>query len=102
MDSSKQAPVNYPLAVIREWQRGCTCAPKDRPGECQECTDGAMRAIQRWFDCAEQAAVEMDAADFTVWFLQQAAEGVKQIRGIEEFEQLLAQREAEYAKNKHA
>lgn len=27
-----------PLAMIQEWRKGCSCASKDRPEECLECT----------------------------------------------------------------
>lgn len=102
MGSSEKVNVNYPLAVIREWERGCTCAPKGRPGECQECTDGAMQAVRHWFVYAEKAATELTADDFQAWFQQQMAAGVEQLRNIETFEKFLAQREAENGKNKHA
>lgn len=86
---------NYPLAVIREWTRGCTCASSDNPGECKECTNGAFNAIRTWLTEAEKEAVTLSGDEFQAWFLAQAKEGLAQIRKIEELETFLAQREAE-------
>jgi hypothetical protein len=32
-------------AACREWIKGCTCAARDTPQECEECTDGFLRAV---------------------------------------------------------
>lgn len=85
---------NYPLAVIREWTRGCTCASPDNPGECKECTEGAFNAIRTWFEQAEKEAVTLEGDAFQAWFLTQARQGLEKIRDIEELERLLAEREA--------
>lgn len=33
--------------VVAEWQRGCSCSSQANPAECDECTDAAIRAIER-------------------------------------------------------
>jgi hypothetical protein len=50
-----------PLQMIKEWELGCTCAgpmydrmtgnPEGttRPSECQECTDGLIEAVKRYY-----------------------------------------------------
>jgi hypothetical protein len=32
-------------SACREWIKGCTCAPADRPQECKECTDAFLNAV---------------------------------------------------------
>jgi hypothetical protein len=32
-------------AACREWIKGCSCAPKDAPWDCKECTDAFLRAV---------------------------------------------------------
>jgi hypothetical protein len=32
-------------AVCREGIKGCTCAARDTPQECKECTDGFLQAV---------------------------------------------------------
>jgi hypothetical protein len=31
--------------ACREWIKGCTCAPRDAPQECKECTDAFLKAV---------------------------------------------------------
>jgi hypothetical protein len=31
--------------ACREWIKGCTCSPRNRPQDCQECTDGFLKAV---------------------------------------------------------
>lgn len=39
----------HPLVNIAEWRKGCSCAPKDFPVQCEECTEGLILAVERWF-----------------------------------------------------
>jgi ribosomal protein S27E len=32
-------------AACREWIKGCSCAPADRPQDCKECTDAFLNAV---------------------------------------------------------
>lgn len=38
----------HPLKNIDTWRKGCPCAVYE-PGECRECTDELIDAIERWF-----------------------------------------------------
>lgn len=40
--------VHHPLHNIAEWRKGCSCAT-GHPSTCEECTEGLVQAIQRWF-----------------------------------------------------
>ncbi len=50
----------HPLLVIEEWRKGCSCTINiatgrhDHPSACQDCTDGAMKAIEEWFELNPQ------------------------------------------------
>lgn len=52
--------VMHPLLIIEEWRKGCSCTlnastgKHDHPSSCQECTDGAMKAIEEWFEINPQ------------------------------------------------
>jgi len=52
--------VMHPLLVIDEWRKGCSCTlnistgKHDHPSTCHECTDGAMKAIEKWFELNPQ------------------------------------------------
>ena len=35
-----------PLEMIKEWKRGCSCAPKETPEDCKDCTVGLISAIE--------------------------------------------------------
>ena len=37
----------HPLVNIAEWRKGCSCAVP-APGECQECTEALIKAIEGW------------------------------------------------------
>lgn len=41
---------HHPLRNIAEWRKGCTCAPKDSPAECIDCTVGLITAVENWFN----------------------------------------------------
>jgi hypothetical protein len=43
-DSSAAADADF-AAACREWIKGCTCAPADRPQECQQCTAAFLNAV---------------------------------------------------------
>lgn len=49
--TSPQSPGRsyHPLVNIAEWRKGCSCAPKDFPVRCEECTEGLIRAVENWF-----------------------------------------------------
>lgn len=47
--SDKRGSVYHPLHNIAEWRKGCSCAVS-QPGECLECTNGLIEAIERWFE----------------------------------------------------
>jgi hypothetical protein len=32
-------------SACREWIKGCSCAPSDRPQDCKECTDAFFAAV---------------------------------------------------------
>jgi hypothetical protein len=34
-------------SVCREWMKGCSCAPKDKPWECVACTEGFHRRLMQ-------------------------------------------------------
>ena len=36
-----------PLEMIAEWRRGCSCAPKEHPEECHECTRALINALEK-------------------------------------------------------
>lgn len=50
----------HPLLIIDEWRKGCSCTLNSSTGEhyrpfsCPECTDGAMKAIEKWFELNPQ------------------------------------------------
>jgi len=58
--SDSNEVVMHPLLVIDEWRKGCSCTlnmatgKHDHPSTCQECTDGAMKAIEKWFELNPQ------------------------------------------------
>lgn len=35
-----------PLEMIAEWHKGCSCAPKESPEECHECTRALIDALE--------------------------------------------------------
>lgn len=45
-------------AACREWIKGCTCAARDTPQECKECTDGFLQAV---LDRARRHGLEIGA-----------------------------------------
>lgn len=47
----KTAPrrAHHPLANIAEWRKGCSCAPKESPVQCEACTEGLILAVENWF-----------------------------------------------------
>lgn len=48
--------VYHPLANIAEWRKGCSCAVS-QPGECLDCTNGLIEAIERWFEQVVREAI---------------------------------------------
>lgn len=54
--SESNRVVMHPLLIIEEWRKGCSCTLNlstglhDHPSNCQDCTDGAMKAIEQWFE----------------------------------------------------
>lgn len=38
------------LEIITEWRRGCSCAPKENPEYCPECTRAMIDALERKFN----------------------------------------------------
>lgn len=54
--SESNKVVMHPLLIIEEWRKGCSCTLNlsagnhGHPSTCQECTDGAMKAIEEWFE----------------------------------------------------
>lgn len=71
--SESKSVFMHPLLIIDEWRNGCSCTidiasgKKGHPSLCQECTDGAMKAIEEWFEQnpqwkpAEPVSEELDA-----------------------------------------
>ena len=41
----KMLDLNTVEGVCMEWLRGCTCAPKGKPWECAECTEGFHKRL---------------------------------------------------------
>jgi hypothetical protein len=39
-----------PEEMIREWCKGCSCAPPERPEECPACTRALIEALERIFN----------------------------------------------------
>jgi hypothetical protein len=37
-----------PLDMIAEWRKGCSCAGKEHPEECHECTLELINSIERY------------------------------------------------------
>lgn len=58
-----QKPVitRHPLVNIAEWRKGCSCAPKDHPVQCEECTEGLIAAVENWF-AQHRGAYPLDIA----------------------------------------
>lgn len=40
---------HHPLTNIAEWRKGCSCAPKEFPVQCEACTEGLIKAVENWF-----------------------------------------------------
>lgn len=36
-----------PIEIIREWQRGCSCADDMKPWQCDECTTAMIGALKK-------------------------------------------------------
>lgn len=53
--------VHHPLRNIAEWRKGCSCAT-GHPSACEECTEGLVAAIQKWFHEQVTAAQTQDLA----------------------------------------
>lgn len=45
----KPGRTRHPLVNIAEWRKGCSCAPKDHPVQCEQCTEGLIKAVEDWF-----------------------------------------------------
>jgi len=61
----ERCPMTKPITVdqdlaaaCREWIKGCTCAARDTPQECNECTDGFLQAV---LDRARRHGLEIGA-----------------------------------------
>lgn len=50
MSAEKAMMPMHPLDVIKEWRKGCSCTIEQHPSQCEECTDNAMKAIERYFN----------------------------------------------------
>lgn len=48
-EPQKPVRIRHPLVNIAEWRKGCSCAPKEFPVQCEACTEGLIRAIEGWF-----------------------------------------------------
>lgn len=52
----------HPLKVIEEWRKGCSCSMDSNgnqlhPSLCEECTEAAMKAIERYYDVTDKPPV---------------------------------------------
>lgn len=52
----------HPLVNIATWRKGCSCAT-GHPSTCEECTEGLIVAIQKWFHEQVTAARTQDLAE---------------------------------------
>ena len=46
----EQGLANFFEKACREWLKGCSCAEKDSPEECEECTEAFLRHIKTLVD----------------------------------------------------
>lgn len=49
IEPAKPGRVYHPLVNIAEWRKGCSCAPKEFPVQCEACTGGLILAVENWF-----------------------------------------------------
>lgn len=50
MSEEKVRVPMHPIDVIKEWRKGCSCTIGEHPSQCEECTENAMKAIERHFE----------------------------------------------------
>lgn len=50
MSEEKVRVPMHPIDVIKEWRKGCSCTIGEHPSQCEECTENAMKAIERYFE----------------------------------------------------